>query len=65
MVESISIWTYYCTEEFLVEGCITALYHGVAYICTISGRWSKNDTLQHCGVYSTLVGSSMPEEMPS
>ena len=49
MVESVSIWTYYCTEEFLVEGCITALYHGVA-LHTISGRWSKNDTLHHCGV---------------
>ena len=37
MVESVSIWTYYCTEEFLVEGYITALYHGVAYIQLVEG----------------------------
>ena len=60
MVESVSIWTHYRTVELLVEGCITALCHGVAYIQLVEGGAFINDTFYHC----TLVGSIMPKEMP-
>ena len=37
MVERVSFWTQNRTVELLVEGCITALCHGVAYIQLVEG----------------------------